>query len=249
MKKKVLMTTALVAALTIGNVMPVAAYTANGAWSKEHHTTFGIQEGEAADFAHQASFEVPLYVTMAAISNVNNDQNKFPTDELVTPEGYDIKNSSMKADSYIAVESFDVEMYQNATWDIITFGTIPATAKQMTFKIGNVELAQQSKGTTVVYGTKDVATKNVDLKDGMFAKTDGKLYPLGAQQYMSTHTTAQTTGISLFGKIKSEARTKTNGTAAQFRVVYHMVPTDADGNKKAAASYVGDDKKDAGYIN
>lgn len=247
MKKKVLMTTALVAALTIGNVMPVAAYTANGAWSKNQHTTFGIQEGKASDFAHQASFEVPLYVTMAAISTEDND-GKFPTDQLVTPEGYDIKNSSTKADSYIAVESFDVEMYQNATWDIITFNTEPTTAKQMTFKIGNVELRQQSKGTTIVYGTKDVATKNVDLQDGMFAKADGKLNPLGAQQYMSTHTTTQTTGISLFGKIKSDVRTKQGGTAAQFRIVYHMVPTDVNGTKQTAASYVGDDRKDAGYI-
>mgnify|MGYP004606544287 CR=1 FL=1 len=248
MKKKLLMTTALVAALSIGNVMPVFAYTADGVWSNEQHTTFGIQEGSATDFAHQASFEVPLYVTMAAIDNT--DKGNFDPEQLVTPEGYDIKNSSTKADSYIAVESFDVEMYNTATWSIITFGSTPNTSKEMTFKIGNQELRAQTAGQTIKYGTKDVKqeNKNVDLQDGIFAKTDGKLNPLGAQQYMSNHSTAPGKGIPLFGKIQATNRANNGtGTAAQFRVIYHMVPTDKDGNKKTAAAYVGDNKTEAGY--
>lgn len=247
MKKKVLMTTALVAALTIGNVMPVAAYTADGAWSKEQHTTFGIQEGKADDFAHQASFEVPLYVTMAAIST-EDVNGKFPTDQLVTPEGYDIKNSSTKDNSFIAVESFDVEMYQSATWEIIESTATPTGKYQMTFRIGDVDLKAQTKGKTIKYGTKDAVGKNVDLADNLFAGAGGVLKPLGAQQYLSNHSTTQGAGIPLYGKIASEVRTKSNGTAAQFRIIYHMVPTDENGTKKAAAAYVGDDKKKAGYI-
>lgn len=246
MKKKVLMTTALVAALTIGNVMPVAAYTANGAWSKEHHTTFGIQEGTATNFANQASFEVPLYVTMAAIDKT--DSGTFDPTKLVTPEGYDIKNSSTKDESFIAVQSLDVEMYQDATWKIITYGQTPAGPKEMTFKIGNLTLTAQDKGSTIIYGTKDVQNKNVDLQDGIFAKTDGSLNPLGAQQYMSNHSTTPGAGILLSGAIQSADRTNDGkGTAAQFRIVYHMVPTDKNGTVKTAAAYVGDNKKDAGY--
>lgn len=245
-KVKLLSTMALAAVLSAGSVLPVFAYTADGAWSSEQHTTFGIQEGSATDFANQASFEVPLYVTMAAIDKTN--KGSFDPAKLVTPKGYDIKNSSTNAESYIAVQSLDVEMYQNATWEIITYGQVLSNAKEMTFKIGNLALTAQTKGTTRTYGTKDVQTKNVDLADGIFAKKDGSLYPLGEQEYMSSHSKTPGSGIALEGTVQETTRTNDGaGTAAQFRVVYHMVPTDKTGTVKTAAAYVGDNKKDAGY--
>lgn len=245
-KVKLLSTMALAAVLSAGSVLPVFAYTADGAWSDEQHTTFGIQEGTATDFANQASFEVPLYVTMAAIDKTN--KGSFDPTKLVTPKGYDIKNSSTAAESYIAVRSLDVEMNQNATWKIITYGQTPGTAKEMTFKIGNLTLTAQEKGTTLIYGTKDVQTKNVDLADGIFAKTDGSLYPLGAQEYMSSHSKTSGSGIALEGTVQETTRSNDGtGTAAQFRVVYHMVPTDKQGAVKTAAAYIGDNKEEAGY--
>ena len=237
-KVKLLSTMALAAVLSAGSVLPVFAYTADGAWSSEQHTTFGIQEGSETDFANQASFEVPLYVTMAAISG---------KDTLTTPDGYDVKNSATKEGSYIAVQSFDVEMYQNATWEIIDNNAIPASSKQMTFSIGTVNLSPQKKGTTKTYGTKGI-TADVTLTEGTFAAANGDLKVLNAQQYLSTGTQNPGKGIALAGKIQDTTRTKDgNGTAAQFRVIYHMVPTDDAGNVKTAAAYVGDNKKEAGY--
>lgn len=248
-KKSVLITMALVAALSVGNALPVYAYTANGVWSNEQHTTFGIQEGTATDLTNQASFEVPLYVTMAAIDKT--DKGNFDPTKLVTPEGYDVKNSATKTGSYIAVQSFDVEMYQDATWEIIANGTAPATDKQMTFSIGTVNLEAQTKGTTKTYATKDVAATNADavkLAEGTFAKTDGALKPIDAQEYLSTGTQNPGKGIALSGTIQEATRTNNGGgTAAQFRVIYHMVPTDENGTVKTAAAYVGDNKTEAGY--
>lgn len=245
-KVKLLSTMALAAVLSAGSVLPVFAYTANGAWSNEQHTTFGIQEGTADDFANQASFEVPLYVTMAAIDKDN--AGSFPTDCLVTPAGYDVKNSATKDGSYIAVQSFDVEMYQDATWKIIDNNSVPIGSKEMTFSIGTVNLSPQEKGTTKTYGTKDVTNKDVALTEGTFAAANGALKELNAQEYLSTGTQNPGKGIVLAGKIAEANRTNNGaGTAAQFRVIYHMVPTDGAGNIKTAATYVGDNKKDAGY--
>lgn len=241
---------ALAAVLSAGSVLPVFAYTANGAWSGDQHTTFGIQEGTQADFANQASFEVPLYVTMAAVSNADYEAGTpgkdFDPSKLVTPEGYDIKNSSTKGGSAIAIRTLDVEMYDTATWSIIENGQAPNGDKEMTFSIGTLNLKAQTKGTTHTYGIKGSGATTEFDAPGTFSGTDGGMKELTAGQYMSTGSTNVGKGITLQGNIKSAVRTK-GDTVAQFRVVYHMVATDGKGNVKTAAAYVGDNKKEAGY--
>ena len=255
MKKKLMATMALTAAISVANILPAFAYTADGPWGPEQHTTFGIQEGSGDEFKNQASFEVPLYVTMAAI-NEDNKKGEFATDRLITPKGYDIKNSATNAGSYIAVQSFDVEMYNTAKWSIVD--AAPTTnLYDMTFRIGKVNLKPQTAGTAKTYATDAVyqaaGTKKdqsvYPLKDGIFEKTDGTLKVLDAQEYLSSGTKNPGVGIELYGGIKSGVRTgkKDDGTAAQFKVVYHMVSTDEQGNVKTAASYIGDDRKAAGY--
>lgn len=236
-KVKLLSTMALAAVLSAGSVLPVFAYTANGAWSSEQHTTFGIQEGAETDFANQASFEVPLYVTMAAISD---------RDTLATPDGYDVKNSATKAGSFIAVQSLDVEMYQDATWSIVNDkADVGTDDKKMTFTMGTQKLVAQTSGTTVSYGVTG-QNKDQTFAVGTFAKAGSTLKELDAQEYLSSGTSNPGTGIKLSGDIYATTRAK-NTTTAQFRVIYHMVPTDGAGNVKTAATYVGDNKKDAGY--
>ena len=47
--------------------------------------------------------------------------------------------------------------------------------------------------------------------------------------------------------MQSAVRNHTGSTAAQFQVIYNLVPTDGAGNARQAAAYVGDDWKAAGY--
>lgn len=257
MKKKLMATMALTAAISVANILPAFAYTADGPWGPEQHTTFGIQEGSGDEFKNQASFEVPLYVTMAAI-NEDTKKGEFATDRLITPKGYDIKNSATNAGSFIAVQSFDVEMYDTAKWSIVEKGNALTDDYHMTFRIGKVDLKAQTAGTAKTYATKNIydnttaadqGKKVFELKDGIFENTDGTLRILNAQEYLSSGTKNPGVGIELYGGIKPTVRTgkKDDGTAAQFKVVYHMVSTDENGNVKTAASYIGDDRNAAGY--
>lgn len=248
-KRKIFAAMTFAGVLTFGSAMTVLANPVTNAATGAQHTTFGVLEGTYEDFGGQANFEVPLYVTVAAISSDSAAvYNNGDYTKMMTPTGYDIYNASKS--QAVAVDSIVVRLYDGATWSIVD--TEPATDKEMRFSIGNLALKPMSrtgvKQVTYRVGiTDNEAANQYQLKDGIFATEAGGYRDIPKLSYLSTQQEQQEDGIALTGTVKSEVRAKTGSTAAQFQVIYNLVPTDGQGNAKQAATYVGDDWKAAGY--
>ncbi len=248
-KKKALIATILAGALAMGSTITVMAYPTTNAASGAQHTTFGVVEGTYEDFGGQANFEVPLYVTVAAISNDSAAvYNEGDYTKMMTPTGYDIYNASRS--QAVAVDSIVVRLYDTATWSIVD--TTPTTDKQMQFSIGDLELKPMSttgvkQVSYRVGATENTAANQYRLEDGTFATETGGYKDIPRLSYLSTLLETQEDGIPLKGTVRSAVRNYTGSTAAQFQVIYNLVPTDGAGNARQAAAYVGDDWKAAGY--
>ena len=248
-KTKALAAIVLAGTLTMGSTITAMANPSTNAASGAQHTTFGVLEGTYEDFGGQANFEVPLYVTVAAISSDSKAvYNNGDYTKMMTPTGYDIYNASKS--QALAVDSIVVRLYDTATWSIVD--TTPATEKEMQFSIGNLALKPMSrtgvKQVTYRVGVTDNAAANqYRLEDGTFATQAGGYRDIPKLSYLSTQSETQEDGIALNGTVLSAVRAKSGSTAAQFQVIYNLVPTDGAENARQAATYVGDDWKAAGY--
>lgn len=236
MKKKKLLL-ALVAALAVSQGIPVLAAPANNTPTGDQHTTIGILEAEK-DIS-QTSFEVPLYITTAAVSN---------STKLLCPTGYDIKNTSTAAGApAIGVFSLTVEKVDGSTWDIVN--NTPTGDKQVLLSIGDLTLPEvnnTTKSNTVSFLTNKTPC-------AFYGKTQGKQDKL--TEIPSGQTLSQAAGgpavneenyrgLGISGTVKSTTRTNIKA-AAQFKITYVVTTLDTQGNP-IGNTYVGDNKAAAG---
>lgn len=226
MKKKKLLL-ALVAALAVSQGIPVLAAPANNTPTGDQHTTIGILEAEK-DIS-QTSFEVPLYITTAAISG----QTK-----LLCPTGYDIKNTSQ--DGSIGVVSMTVQKVGD--WN--TVENTPTNEKEVKLTIGDFTLPSVNDAATpktVVFSKKGT--------DCAFYKNN-KLTAIPAGQTLAKAaggkgpTEEGYTGLGITGTVKNVTRNNKKA-AAQFRITYIVSALDNNG-EVIGNTYVGDDKAASG---
>lgn len=237
MKKRKKLVAAVLAALVVSQSMTALANPSDNNPKGDEHTTIGIMEAETE--VGQASFEVPLYVTTAAISGKA---------ELMCPEGYDIKNTSKGNDAHnIGVLSVSVERI--GTWN--TVKDAPAADKAVKLTIGGLVLPAVD-GTTTKQ-TVDII-KNADAHTSVFyGKTTGKTTKVTAIEKNKTlaeaakgaaPTLANDKGLVIEGTVQKIARNNAKA-AAQFRVTYVVSALDDNGDP-IGNTYVGDDKTAAG---
>lgn len=202
----------------------------------DQHTTIGIMEAEAP--VGQASFEVPLYVTTAAIKG---------QEDLMCPEGYDIKNTAKAPDAHnIGVLSVTVERV--GTWN--TVSTTLNSKYDVRLVIGDLVLPEvnaQTTSSTVTFldnsytGGKNAffgqqnAAKLTAIKKGETLAQAGNQIAPGSANYK---------GLEITGKVQAVDRTNVKA-AAQFRVTYVVSALDANGDP-IGNTYVGDNKAAAG---
>lgn len=234
MKKKLV--GIMLAVMVASQGMVAFAAPANNNPIGDQHTTIGIME--ATEKVGQASFEVPLYVTTAAISNET---------ALMCPEGYDIKNTSKDPDAHnIGVLSVTVEKIGD--WDIVSN---PIKRTQVKLTIGDLvlpEVSDTQKSNTVTFldnayasGTNAFydqdTTKLVAIKKGETLAQAGNQIAPGDANYK---------GLEITGTVANVTRTNKKA-AAQFRVTYVVSALDDQGNP-IGNTYVGDNKAAAGLL-
>lgn len=234
MKKKIM--AAMLAALVLSQGMATFAKPATNNPTGEEHTTIGIMESTTN--VGQASFEVPLYVTTAAITQKA---------DLVCPEGYDITNTAgTNGGRAIGVVSVTVDRLDNATWN--TVKAVPTTNKD------DVQLSIGDLVLPVVNATTKSATVKIatDGQNTAFYDDDNnKIQAIANGQTLSQAAggpaagTAGYKGLGITGKIAKIDRTD-KGAAAQFRIRYVISALDAAGDP-VGSTYVGDDKTAAGF--
>ena len=261
-KKKVLTSLVLGTAMVSQVAVPVfAANQDNNSPAKnpDAHTTIGISEvsakdAEGLDPTLNVSFEVPLYVTTAAVGG---------EDALRTPTKYDISNSGKRG---IVVTRVQIEKL--AAWDTVT--TAPAADAQNKTKvkltIGGLDMPATA-GKNVKVEADDLAKNG---KESVFSKDEKyKIIPKkdetkneNGKASTSKGNTGKdyvtTEGIKLAGAIANVERTAVPA-ASQFKVTYTVsaitktadenydkVQGGNDGlagkNEIVGFTYVGDDK-------
>lgn len=237
MKKRKKLVAAVLAALVVSQSMTALANPSDNNPKGDEHTTIGIMEAETE--VGQASFEVPLYVTTAAISGKA---------ELMCPEGYDIKNTSKGNDAHnIGVLSVSVEKI--GTWD--TVKTAPITNTQVKLTIGDLVLP--AVDNTTKKKTVDIIKDTEAHTSVFYGKTAGKdtkVTAIAKDQTLSeaaggvAPTAAGYKGLDITGTVQNTTRTNKKA-AAQFRVTYVVSALD-DAGDPIGNTYVGDDKTAAG---
>lgn len=222
---------AVIAALAVSQGVPVMAAPATNSPASGQHTTIGILEAESENISN-ASFEVPLYITTAAVSNKA---------ELLCPENYDIKNTGS---TNIGVLSLTVAKADGSTWETVT--TDPLADKKVKLTIGGLtlpEVTDAKKSATVTFlKTQDDCA--------FYGKTTGKTNKLTAIEPSNTLSAAaaagaSTKGLEITGKVFSQKRSNIKA-AAQFKVTYVVSALDNNGDP-IGITYVGDDDKIAGF--
>lgn len=233
------------------------------------HTTFGVIETDK-DVSGQVSFEVPLYVTMAAVKNKAN---------MLLPTDYSIENTSGNIQEAgkviqtnpIGVTSIEVQPLKTNTWSIVekvmdttdntkldqtkTFSTTEKDAlKQMTFTLGGIDFkkAGVADGQTL-YNNKTTDTtnywKNKYTTSNTFVKVQG--YNNGTETGLTKiGRGADKLPVDMESYIFESANRKTvndGATTGVFKVMYTLAALDDNGQPKTAAVYVGDNWAEAGY--
>ena len=272
-KKKVLTSLVLGTAMVSQVAVPVFAKeqtnqtpeqdtTAPNEWKADSHTTIGISEISAKDAAENGvdktqnvSFEVPLYVTTAAIGN---------NAELKTPTEYDITN---KGNRGIVVTAMQIEKLGD--WDTVTEDVQVADAKKVKLSIGGRTMPatgkKNEKVVVEILKQGDNSAFNTDEQYVVIKKGGGTLAKApandGKDLAINKDDKDQILGLNISGKIKGDADRNTVGAAAQFKVTYTVsaITKTADENvdKKPGEggnnglvgkndvvgfTYVGDDK-------
>lgn len=235
MKKKLI--GIMLAVMVASQGMVAFAAPANNNPTGDQHTTIGIMEADK-DIS-QASFEVPLYITTAAVSNNN---------KLLCPTGYDIKNTSKAADAPpIGVLSLTVEKVAGSTWDIVN--NTPTADKKVQLSIGDLPLPEvndTTRSSTVSFLT----TKPTCAFYGKTAGKPNKLTEIRSGQTLSEAAGGPAVnadnyaGLGISGTVQAIARTNQKA-AAQFKITYVVTTLDTQG-EPIGNTYVGDNKAASG---
>ena len=206
----------------------------------DQHTTIGIME--ATEKVGQASFEVPLYVTTAAISKET---------ALMCPEGYDIKNTSKDPDAHsIGVLSVTVEKISKeaGSWNIVA---TPVETTDVKLVIGDLVLPEVN--STTMKSTVDIRTNPAGQASVFYGKTANKtdkvtVIPNGKTLSEAAGgpavDAANYKGLDITGTVAAKDR-QNKKAAAQFRVTYVVSALDNQGDP-IGNTYVGDNKTAAG---
>lgn len=249
MKKRNFLTTAALAALVAAQMaMPVMAaktnnkldkidtttdYTANDL-KNNGHTTFGVIEADKVG-SNQLSVEVPLYVTMAAVSN---------TSDMIVPTVYEIKNTGKPVydatgtlkEGNIGVTAIATEAVNGSTWTIVANEGAIDTEKKMTFSLGGITL--NSAGADLYDSYKDVAATNEFVIKGA-TSDENTLVPIKPDDTLTP---------TIASKIQNTNRANGTGkTVGVVKVKYQFAALDNDNKPITANTYVGDNRTDAGY--
>lgn len=238
MKKRNFLTTAALAALVAAQMaMPIMAAPATNQIpaGSDQHTTIGIVEASSVSAA-QASFDVPLYLVVAAVSGQGNIQ---------APTNYKISNKAATGGKSIGVTKMQIEnlgeynanSLATSAWAIVDGNNGSPTInnqRQIALQLGSlwmpstVDKAKNEK-VAVTFGA-NTFFQGTDDNSG---KATYK--PIEAGKDMD---------IPVNGQVQNTTRTDGKATS-QFKVTYTVSPLD-DNNQPLSAIYVGDDKKDAG---
>lgn len=215
------------------------------------HTTFSIIE--AKQNPNNVSFEVPLYVTMAAV-NLKAD--------LMVPTNYDIYNTSGKLDTDggvneledvdgvsqgfdIAVVGMDFTKLADAKYSTVETAAGSATDLQLT--IGGIVMPAIAATTT------DEVTVKVDVTatDNAFYSVTGKKFAkisVGVDAEYDNPAAVNKINIPIIGTLGTAPTGLENlGAAAQFKVQYTVGALDENGDLMGSV-YAGDNKVLAGLV-
>lgn len=197
------------------------------------HTRFGVFESADAVAAGQVSFEVPLYVTMAATNG---------TDKMTLPaEGeYYIRNTAADGKTNpIGVIGLRTEDLAGG-WNVVENN--PQTDKQMTFKLGGYTF---TGNTNEFYTAGNWVEKAADLKGvaSTFVNPTGGLVGFAGKPGLVKIEDKMT--IPMESTIKNETNRTNSKTAGVFKVIYTVVGVDPATNQPKANTYVGDNKATA----
>lgn len=233
MKKRNFLTTAALAALVAAQMaMPIMAAPATNATTGDQHTTIGILES-ATKPADQASFDVPLYLVVAAVDQQGT---------IAKPDNYVIKNLSTGTDAKaigvtkMQVENlaaYDENNLANSGWVIVDQSADKDNSRKISLQLGSQWLP-----STETAGVNNKVL--VDFAESSFFRGADKN---GEKTYTKIEP-GKTLAIAVNGTVQSTTRTDKKASS-QFKVTYTVSPLDDDG-KVLSAVYVGDDKTDAG---
>ncbi len=237
MKKRNFLTTAALAALVATQMaMPIMAAPATNQIpaGSDQHTTIGIVEASSKSAA-QASFDIPMYLVVAAVNNES---------VIEKPTNYGIKNTATGQDANpIGVTKMQIENLadynagdlNNSGWVSVGENGALDNKRKIKLQLGSLWMPDTS-----------TAGKNVKVDvpievDSTFRAADDnngdKVYkPIKQGEFLD---------LAVNGNVKLE--TRTDGKASsQFKVTYTVSPLDKTTNKPLSAVYVGDVKAEAG---
>ena len=236
MKKRNFLTTAALAALVAAQMaMPIMAAPATNQIpaGSDQHTTIGIVEASSKSAA-QASFDIPMYLVVAAVNNES---------VIEKPTNYGIKNTATdKNANPIGVTKMQIENLSdyndqdlsNSGWVSVGENGTLDNARKIKLQLGSLWMPDTSaKGKNVKV--------DVPIAEGStFRDTDDngdKVYkPIEQGKFLD---------LAVNGTVQST--TRTDGKASsQFKVTYTVSPLDKTTHKPLSAVYVGDVKEEAG---
>lgn len=236
MKKRNFLTTAALAALVATQMaMPIMAAPATNQIpaGSDQHTTIGIVEASSKSAA-QASFDIPMYLVVAAV----NDETV-----IEKPTNYGIKNTATdKNANPIGVTKMQIENladYNDQNLDTSGWvsvgenGTI-SNKRQIKLQLGSLWMPDTSaSGKNVKVDVPiEVGSTFRDADDN-----GDKVYkPIKQGEFLD---------LAVNGTVQSTARTD-GKASSQFKVTYTVSPLDKTTNKPLSAVYVGDVKAEAG---
>ena len=261
MKKKFIASAALTAMIAAQAAMPaMAAYNADNNPYGDQHTTFGVRETNDDTLPGQVSFQVPLYVTMVA----RKGQTKMDV-----PDNYKIQNNA-KANATepneIGVVKVTAE-HLGSDWKVReTLGTGAEKNKDMTFKMGGLNLAKKlNKKATGDYElvTSELTTngqKNVvfDVSGKVDADYKKAIAPVAGTKFANAKgdsvAVIPADGGNVVYDLDSTITDETDrsgktDTVAVFRVVYTVAALNKTDHKPVTSvnTYIGEDAGAAGY--
>lgn len=218
--QKKLLGTLLAATMTMSLAVPAMAADPTAEEKKANADTIISIFNTTVDPTN-VSFEVPLYVTMAAVSNKA---------DVVVPDNYGIKNTSTEEVTHgIAVTAMSFTKLEGSDFSTVDTSTVTDNS-HIYLTIGNVVMpAMTQPGTKAV----DIKT-GANMGESAFYKT-GKYTAIGSNETLQ---------LDLAGKVNQAVRTDKKAVA-QFKVTYVVSALDSNGNP-IGAPYVGNDSEAAG---
>ena len=277
--RKVLATGVLTTAALIQAAMPAfAAKQSNGSPVDQPaaHTQFGIVESDK-DVSGQVSFEVPLYVTMAAVSKktkmavpskdayyIENTSPSIKVEDPQNPGTYKEEPTEPIGVTSLEVKGLDggwsIVAAKDAGWDTEkTKADAGDASHQMTFTLGKHKFkAMSATGNLTIYdnsakgGGTGNSWRNLDAAT-QFVDYNAAGFPTDAAgttsktKLVSIGTGANRLGIEMDSDIANIKDRGEKATTGVFKVVYTLAALDKYGQPRNAAVYAGDNWKDAGY--